>query len=136
MLYIHHYLHEGLEVVVSIHLLHIVSQHFITEDVVILVIEKVACNADAVCHTRRIATYSVGYDSRSLDTSRLDGLEDIHRTFCLQTFQLRVDTQERTTPHNPVTLREGERERKFQTSSKYRGITLIWALLGQKKVSL
>ena len=34
------HLHEGLEVVVSIHLLHIVSQHFITEEVVILVIEK------------------------------------------------------------------------------------------------
>ena len=54
---------------------------------------------DDVCHTRRIATYSVGYDSRSLDTSRLDGLKDIHHTFCLQTFQLRVDTQERPTPH-------------------------------------
>ena len=91
---------------VSIHLLHIVSQHFITEDVVILVIEKAACNADAVCHTRRKATYSVGYDSRSLDTSRLDGLEDIHHTFCLQTFQLRVDTQERSTPHYPITGRE------------------------------
>ena len=38
--YIHHYLHEGLEVVVSIHLLHMVSQHFITEDVVILVREE------------------------------------------------------------------------------------------------
>ena len=38
--YIHHYLHEGLEVVVSIHLLHIVSQYFITEDVVILVREE------------------------------------------------------------------------------------------------
>ena len=67
-----------------------------------------ACNVDAVCHTRRIATYSVGYDSRSLDTSRLDGLEDIHHTFCLQTFQLRVDTQERPTPHNPITGRERE----------------------------
>ena len=65
---------------------------------------------DDVCHTRRIATYSVGYDSRSLDTSRLDGLEDIHHTFCLQTFQLRVDTQERPTPHNPITGREGGRE--------------------------
>ena len=38
--YIHHYLHEGLEVVVSIHLLHIVSQHFITEDILILVREE------------------------------------------------------------------------------------------------
>ena len=87
---------------------------------------------DDVCHTRRIATYSVGYDFRSLDTSRLDGLEDIHHTFCLQTFQLRVDTQERPTPHNPITGRErgeGGREGKLQTSSKYRGITLIWALL-------
>ena len=53
--YIHHYLHEGLEVVVSIHLLHIVSQHFITEDVVILVREE-RCYMDDVCHTRRIAT--------------------------------------------------------------------------------
>ena len=61
---------------------------------------------DAVCHTRRIATYRVWYDSRSLDTSRRDGLEDIHHTFCLQTFQLRVDTQERPTPHNPITGRE------------------------------
>ena len=94
---------------VGLHLFNKVSQHLITEDVVILVREE-RCYMDAVCHTRRIATYSVGYDSRSLDTSRLDGLEDIHHTFCLQTFQLRVDTQERPTPHNPITGRERERE--------------------------
>ena len=36
--YIHHFLHEGPEVVVGLHLFNEVSQHFITEDVVILVI--------------------------------------------------------------------------------------------------
>ena len=85
---------------------------------------------DAVCHTRRIATYSVGYDSRCLDTSRLDGLEDIHHTFRLQTFQLRVDTQERPTPHNPITGRE---RFSVKISTKYRGIILIRTPLGQKE---
>ena len=117
---------------VSIHLLHIVSQHFITEDVVILVREE-RCYMDDVCHTRRIATYSVGYDSRSLDTNRLDGLEDIHHTFCLQTFQLRVDTQKRPTPHNPITGRERFSVKLSNILMKYRGITLIWTPLGQKE---
>ena len=95
-------LHESLEVVVGLHLFNKVSQHHITEGIVIL--WKNICSYTP--HTQ--ATYSVGYDSRSLDTSRLDGLEDIHHTFCLQTFQLRVDTQERPTPHNPITGRERE----------------------------
>ena len=48
-------------------------------------------------------TYSVGYDSWSVNSSRLYGLEDIHYTFCLQTLQLRVDDQECPTANNSIT---------------------------------
>ena len=57
------------------------------------------------CDPHRVA-YSVGYESRSLNASRLDSLEDIHRTFCLQTLQLRVDTDECPTPNDAITDRD------------------------------
>ena len=68
-----------------------------------------SCEKKRDSHTEtRVETYSVGYESRSVYASRLDGLEDIHHTFCLQMFQLRVDDQECPTPTYPITEWEGE----------------------------
>ena len=39
-------------------------------------------------------TYHVGYESWPPSTSSLNGLEDVHHTFYLQTLQLRVDADE------------------------------------------
>ena len=57
-------------------------------------------------------THYVGYNYRSLNASRSDDLKDIHHTFCLETFQLRVDTQECTTANHTITDREKPKHQK------------------------
>ena len=55
-------------------------------------------------------TYSVRDEAGSLDTSRLDSLEEVDHTFGLESLQLRMETDERPRPSNSVT-----EERQFSS---------------------
>ena len=55
-------------------------------------------------------TYSIRDESSSLDMSRLDSLEEVHHTLCLQSLQLRVLTDDcPNTIHSITEWRERER---------------------------
>ena len=67
-------------------------------------------------HYRRViqlagggGTYSVRDEASSLDTSRLDSLEEVNHTLCLESLQLGMETDECPCPSHSIT--EGERER-------------------------
>ena len=103
-------LHNILEVGIGIHFLHKTSQHFITEDIVSLQ-RRQDYHEDEIWIVKnghnyycQFLTHHVGNESRSLSTSRLNGLEDIYHTFCLQTLQLRVDADERPSASNSITI--------------------------------
>ena len=48
-------------------------------------------------------TYSVRDEASSLDTGRLDSLEEVDHTFGLESLQLRMETDERSRPSHSVT---------------------------------
>ena len=87
---------------VRFHPLHKVSQYFITEDIVVL-------------HVKRREIVTLKQEQRPTVLGMTPGLcmrADLMAwktsTFCLQTFQLRVDDQECPTPNYPITEWEGE----------------------------
>ena len=52
---------------------------------------------------RQRGTYSVRDEASSLDTGRLDSLEEVDHTFGLESLQLRMETDERSRPPHSVT---------------------------------
>ena len=53
--------------------------------------------------SNRMTTYSIRDKARSLDTSRLDSLEEVYHTLCLESLQLRVDADEGSCPPYSIT---------------------------------
>ena len=61
-----------------------------------------------ICVTLAVicGTHSTGDESTSLNTSRLNGLENVNHTLCLQSLQLGVDTDESPCSTNTITEME------------------------------
>ena len=65
----------------------------------------------------RGVTYSIRDESSSLDTSRLDCLEEVHHTLCLQSLQLRVEADECPTATNSITVADTHTHTHTHTAS-------------------
>ena len=48
-------------------------------------------------------TYSIRDKASSLDTSRFDSLEEVNHTLCLESLQLRMETDECPSPPHSIT---------------------------------